>query len=125
MLITQILNTIHVILLLIPIVIYSVPPKKAKPYIKWILLIAALIPIHWAFLENSCIFTIWSKKAGDYQEAETTSEFSETNLRWLYEPIMRLFNWPWNSEGLNKMVNLHWIINILLIWICCFYYVYN
>ena len=63
-----------------------------------------------------------SKEMGDLQDTETTSGFSEANLKWLYEPIMRLFGWKWDSRGLDKMVTLHWIVNIILIWYFCFYY---
>ena len=118
----QILNFFHILLLLAPIAIYIIPTIYTRPFAKWILLIAALIPLHWVFFDNSCIFTLLSQKMGDYQNAETNSEFSETNLKWLYKPIMRLFGWEWNNDGLNKMVTLHWIINIILIWIFCFYF---
>jgi len=57
-----------------------------------------------------------SKELGDYKETETTSAFSEANLGWLYRPIMGIFGWPWNSEGLDKMVNLHWGFNYVIIW---------
>lgn len=118
----QILNFFHLILLLVPFIIYVIPTYYTKPIAKWILLIAALIPLHWVFFDNACIFTLFSKKMGNYQNAETDSEFSETNLKWLYKPIMRLFGWKWNNDGLNKMATLHWIINITLIWIYCFYF---
>ena len=59
---------------------------------------------------------------GDYKNTRTTSDFSEHNLKWLYLPIMKVFNWKWNSQGLDKMVTLHWIINIILIWIYTFFY---
>jgi hypothetical protein len=127
--ITSFLNFIHICLLLVPPGIYLVPLNKRnmkfmKIFSKWILLIGALIPLHWVFFDNSCVFTMASQELGNYQEAETTSEFSETNLKWLYQPIMKLFGWPWNNEGLDKMVTLHWVVNIILIWSYCFYFIY-
>ena len=29
---------------------------------------------------------------------------------------MKLLNLNWDSEGLNKMVHLHWFINFVVIW---------
>tara|TARA_B100001057_G_scaffold412721_1_gene428941 strand:- start:159 stop:527 length:369 start_codon:yes stop_codon:yes gene_type:complete len=122
MIITKILNFIHILLLLVPIVIYFFKKKLIKPYSHWILLVAAYIPLHWVFFNDSCVFTDLSIAMGDYQESETTSEFSENNLKWLYLPIMKMFGWEWNSLGLDKIVTLHWIINIFLIWYYCFYF---
>lgn len=118
----QIVNFFHLLLLFIPIGIFFIPTIYTKNIGKWVLLITALIPLHWVFFDDSCVFTLVSQKMGDYQNAQTNSEFSETNLKWLYQPIMRLFGWKWNNDGLNKMVTLHWIINIILIWIFCFYF---
>ncbi len=119
--ITELLNIIHILILLIPIGIYWVPRKLIKPYAKYILLIASLIPLHWVYFNDYCAFTVVSQKMGDYKDSETTSAFSENNLKWLYQPIMRLFGWKWDTEGLDKMVTLHWIFNITLIWYFCFF----
>tara|TARA_B100000123_G_scaffold261450_1_gene228663 strand:+ start:458 stop:838 length:381 start_codon:yes stop_codon:yes gene_type:complete len=118
---TELLNFVHILILLTPIVIYWLPRKIMKIYAKYILLVAALIPLHWVFFDDYCAFTVVSQKMGDYEDAETTSAFSENNLKWLYQPIMRLFGWKWDSQGLDKMVTLHWIFNILLIWYFCFF----
>ena len=118
--ISKLLNMLHGLIILIPIVIYVLPYKLKHHH--FILLFTALIPLHWVFFEDYCIFTLWSKKYGDMQNIETTSGFSETYLKWLYKPIMDLFGWPWNSKGLDKMVTLHWIINIILVWYYSFFY---
>ena len=122
LLITKLLNIFHIFILLIPFLIYFPNKKLIKPYSHWVLLIASYIPIHWVYFDNSCIFTDISIAMGDYQNSETTSEFSENNLKWLYLPIMNIFGWEWDSKGLDKMINLHWIINIFLIWYYCFYF---
>ena len=80
-----------------------------------------MIPLHWVFLDNRCIFTVVSQKAGDMKNPETTSPFSEKYLKWLYKPIMNIIGWEWNNEGLDKMITLNWIINIILCWYYCFY----
>ena len=119
--IKQIINFLHIILLTIPLIIFFIEPKKIKSFKKYIILIAALIPLHWVYFDDHCFLTIISKKMGDYKNTRTTSNFSEQNLKWLYFPIMKLFKWKWNSVGLDKMVTLHWIINIVLIWIYTFF----
>lgn len=34
---------------------------------------------------------------------------------------MNIIGWKWDSEGLDKMVNLHWGINFILLWYFLFY----
>ena len=120
-LITKLLNIFHIILLLFPLLIFLIKPQILNNYKKYILLIASLIPLHWVYFNDHCALTIISKKMGDYQESTTTSDFSEHNLKWLYLPIMNIFKWKWNSVGLDKMVTLHWILNIILIWLYTFF----
>ena len=117
----NIFNIIHFLFVFSPILLYLIPCKIVKPYLKWILLIAILTPIHWKFFDNRCFLTIITKKMGYLQDTETDSEFSEKYLKWLYKPIMDIIGWKWNDDGLDKMVNLHWIINIILIWYLVFY----
>lgn len=123
-----IFNYIHIFILLIPFLLYLHIPKRTsiiyQIYI-YTILFMLLLPLHWVFFDDQCVFTLISKELGDYEDTETTSAFSETNLKWLYKPIMNIFNWPWNSEGLDKMVNLHWAVNYIIIWhyiffrLCC------
>ena len=120
--ITKLLDSMHIIFASIPILIYMTPVTLIKPYIHWLLLIMIMTPLHWVFIDNQCILTMISKYFGDYKHTETDSGFTEENCQWLYKPIMRLFGWKWNNDGLNKMATLHWIINIILIWIYCFYF---
>ena len=117
------LNLIHLFFIFLPILIYFIKKSFIKPFVKWILLISIMIPLHWVFLDNRCIFTVVSQKAGDMKNSETTSPFSEKYLKWLYKPIMNIIGWEWNNEGLDKIITLNWIINILLCWYYCFYIV--
>ena len=84
-------------------------------------MILILIPIHWVFFDNQCLFTLASKEAGNMRNTETTSGFSEKYMKWLYKPIMDFIGWEWNSVGLDKMVNLHWGINFFLLWYFLFF----
>ena len=121
--ITRILNFCHFLILFVPIVIFFIPRDLIRPYAKFVLLLMIMVPLHWVFVDNYCIFTKLSMSLGDYSDSKTDSGFSENNLKWLYYPIMRLFGWEWNDSGLDKMVTLHWIINIFIVWYFCFYYV--
>ena len=122
--ITRILNGIHASFLLIPFVIFFLDKQRFHPYVKWLFLIIVLTPLHWVFFKNRCVFTIMSKWFGDYEQGETTSEFSEYNMKWIYLPIMKKIGWQWNSEDLDKMVTLHWIMNIIIVWYYVFFVSY-
>ena len=117
------LNIIHVFIGLIPILIYLVPKYIVKPYIHWILLLMIIIPLHWVFFDNKCIITQLNAYLGDYDDIEldTDSAFVESNFKWLYNPIIEFFGWEWNSKQLDKMLTLHWLINILLVWNSAYY----
>ena len=59
------LDTVHFIAIFSPILLYAIPPvylKPLNPYMKWILLWFILIPLHWPFFNNQCIFTIITRK---------------------------------------------------------------
>ena len=76
-----------------------------------------MIPLHWIFLDNKCILTNLNKKLGDYKDIDVKdSAFTERYFRWLYEPIMNKIGYKWIEKDVDKMVHLHWIINIVTIW---------
>lgn len=119
--VVKILNFLHFILLFLPVIIFFIPIKYLSNWFKYLFLILILIPIHWEFLDGKCIFTIFTENKGGLVEAETNSAFSEEYLEWLYRPIMNIIGWKWNDNGLNKMVNLHWLINFVLLWYFLFF----
>mgnify|MGYP001439927855 CR=1 FL=1 len=119
--IAYLLNLLHFILVFAAVLIYFIPIKYNKYYFKFGFILMMLTPIHWIFFQNQCLFTMFTKKMGDMEDAQTNSGFSEKYLAWLYKPIMRLIGWEWNSKGIDKMVNLHWGINFILIWYYLFY----
>jgi len=117
-------NYLHLFIVMIPFLLYlRVPEIGSRLYYTYIfiILMMMLVPLHWVFFDDQCIFTTVSKKLGDYKQTGTTSAFSETNLKWIYKPIMDFFGWEWNTQGLDKMVNLHWMINFVLIWYYIFF----
>ena len=119
--ITNILNILHFIFIFLPIFPYFIKISIFERHIKWFLLGYMMTPLHWVYFDNQCLSTVIGKKLGDFKDTQTTSSFSETYLRWLYEPIMNIIGWEWNNKGLDKMITTHWIINITLIWYYCFY----
>lgn len=82
----EIMNSLHLLILLVPFLLYlHVPKKNTLQYYFYmgLILFMYLIPLHWVFFNDQCLFTAISKDLGDYEEARTTSAFSETNLKWI------------------------------------------
>ena len=119
--ILELIAFIHLLLIFIPIIIFFIPIRFIKFSFKYIFLLLILIPIHWVFLDNQCLFTLLGKEMGNMEKSQTTSGFSEKYMKWLYKPLMNIFGWKWNSTGLDKMVNLHWGINFFLLWYYLFF----
>ena len=120
-----ILNIIHFVMLFSPIWLFLVPLRLIKRYRNIFMiyfLIMLMVPIHWAFFDGKCIFTMLTLKTGSLNNTKTDSHFSEVYLKWLDKPIMDLIGWRWDSKGIIKMVNLHWVINFGLLWYFTFYY---
>ena len=117
----KLVNLIHILFIFSPVIIFFTDKKYLSSSFKFIFLIFILVPIHWVFFNNQCLLTLISKKMGDFRNTRTNSQFSEVYMKWLYKPIIDLLGWEWNSKDLNKIVNLHWSINIILLWYYLFY----
>lgn len=115
------LNIIHILIVTFPFLMYFMPNKYYWSF-KYIFLVLLLIPLHWVFFKNKCVFSIITKEAGDFKDTKTNSPFTEKYLRWIYEPIMKLFGWEWNSKNIEKMVYVHWIVIFILIWYYIFFF---
>ena len=115
-----ILNAIHMLLIFVPIIIYFIKQKYLKPWFKYYVIFSIITPLHWIFFNNKCAFTLISRSLGEKKKKK--SGFSEKYLKWLYKPLMKhVFNLKWNSDGIAKMVNIHWIFNFILLWYFIFY----
>ena len=113
----------YIALLLVPLVLFMVPKWMARLTAKYFLLIFILIPIHWKICGSGSILRRVLEKLGeDYNDVTTTSVFSERYLRWFYEPFMKFFNQPWNSDNFDRVVSIHSGINIVILWVACFIY---
>ena len=120
LIINYLLDITHGFIILLPIIMFFIP--KIKNHHLFLLFIA-LLPHHWIFFNEQCLLTIISQYIGGVpKDVETTSGFSETYLYWFYEPLIYLFGWEPDSTGYDKIITLHWIINIILAWIYSFYY---
>lgn len=82
------------------------------------LIIPILIVTHWRLLANQCILTMFQKDLGFLDEG---ANFSNTYLRWFYEPIMNILQMEWNDNNLDIVIDLHWLINFLIIWYFTFF----
>lgn len=116
-----ILNSIHIFFVFIPFLIFVIPKLWLQKSFKYIMLAYLITPLHWIYFDDSCIFTLFTKKYGnDFQHTETESTFSEKYLKWLYKPIMELIGWKWKDE-IDKMVYLHWIVIFTCLWYYAFF----
>ena len=119
---STIFNILHFLMLFLPVYIFFIPIKHVSFYFKYMFLFLILTPIHWVFFDNKCIITIFTEKSGDFKDTESDSSFSEKYLKWLYKPIMDQIGWKWDNKGIDKMVNLHWGINFIILWYYLFFY---
>lgn len=117
--ISDILNFVHLIFVFIPVIIYFVPVKYLKSIFKYILLIFMITPLHWIFFDDQCIFTMFTKKVDG--STENPKSFSEDYMGWFYKPIADSIGWSWDETGISKTVNLHYIINLILLWYYLFF----
>jgi hypothetical protein len=107
---------LHLFLIFSPNLLFIV--SFPKWIYKFLLLIPILVVTHWRLFENQCILTIFQKKLG---AVEKDGSFSNKYLRWFYEPIMKFFNLEWNNENLDVIIDMHWLVNFLIIWYFTFF----
>ena len=103
----------HLICLFTPPVLLFFTISKKLLYT--LIILYLLVPFHWNFTDDTCILTYLSKKGGGLETTTTNNEFSEVWLRWLYEPILKLFNLEWNDKNLTGIVVSHVYLNIILL----------
>lgn len=116
-----IINIIHLVFLFSPIAIYFITPKYVNHVFKYLFLLILLIPIHWDLFDDKCSLTLITESIGGLKNTTFNSQFSEKYLRWLYEPILQLFGREWNTNNLDLIIVLHWVLNLILMWYYCFY----
>ena len=118
------LDAVHFTLVFFPLLLFLVPPRSARPWLKYIFPLYILIPLHWGLFDNQCLFTLFSIQLGTIEHQGHDSSFSDTYLRWLYKPLIRLTGNEYSPSTLDKAIFIHWGINFLLISLYAFGFVY-
>lgn len=118
------LDAIHFTLVFFPLLLFLVPPRAAQPWLKYVFPLYILIPLHWGLFDNECLFTLFSIQLGTIEHQGHDSSFSDTYLRWLYKPLIRLTGNEYSPSTLDKAIFIHWGINFLLISLYAFGFVY-
>jgi hypothetical protein len=110
------LNILHLFLIFSPILLFFV--NLPHPIYKYMLIVPILVVTHWSLLTNQCLLTIFQKNLGFIEEG---ANFSNTYLRWFYEPIMKIFRMVWNDDNLDIIIDMHWVVNFFIIWYFTFF----
>ncbi len=114
----DILDVLHFFVIFFPILIYIV--EFPIYVVRFAFLLASFVPLSWIFFRNKCVITVISKNLrGDEKEKYN---FSEKYLSPLYNTIIKLFNLSDDKIGFEQAINIHWIINMILLWYYLFYY---
>ena len=119
------LDAIHFTLVFFPLLLFLVPPRDSRTWLKYVFPLYILIPLHWKFFNNQCLFTLFSIQLGTIKHKGHDSSFSDTYLRWLYKPLIRLTGNKYSPSTLDKAIYIHWGINFLLISLYAFGFVYS
>ena len=122
---TGFINFIHLVFLFAPFMFIFINQKilrKNTLLVKIVFLFYLLTPLHWAFFDDKCILTLFSRNQGDYENSRNTIGFTDANLKPVYKPIMDVIGWDWNNvKDVSKMIYLHWIVIFIILWyIVCF-----
>tara|TARA_B100001063_G_C16763898_1_gene557539 strand:- start:567 stop:944 length:378 start_codon:yes stop_codon:yes gene_type:complete len=115
---SYIVDLAHLILLLIPVSIYFV--KMPRIFIIFMLLLSSLVPVTWYFLGHECLLTLLSRKLSGRKNDNIT--FSENYLYQFYYILMKIAGYKKTYKNFNKVIFLHWTINIYIIWFYLFFY---
>ena len=113
------LDLAHFILLFFPIMVYFISFPSSTVQIMFLL--SSFVPLSWYFYDHKCIFSVLSSKLR--QETEKNEEnFSERYLAKFYTIIQRLLGFDESGKSFNKVIFLHWVVNMVLLWFYLFIY---
>ena len=111
----SVFNFIHLLSVMLPIFIPFIPISNKLLYLLLGFYIA--VPVHWPFFGNKCVFTLLTI---DSNTVESESVFSEIYMKWLYKPLLNVFGYEWKPDTIDLAVNVHAVINILILYILVF-----
>ena len=118
------LNGLHLVLVFFPIILFFIAPAAARPWLKYVFPLYILIPLHWPLFDNQCLFTIASIRTGALENKGHNSSFSDTYLRWFYQPLIRATGNQYNPQTLDKAIYIHWAVNYILLSLYTFRFAY-
>ena len=117
-LLIYIIEFIHILYIFLPLLIVLFPIKYIKHYFKYIFLASILTPIGWGINNNKCFLS----NIVISLDNTNNKNISRKKLKWLYKPIVELLGMDWNSDkDLDFVVNLHWGLNFIVLWVYLFY----
>jgi len=113
------LDLAHFILLFFPIMVYFIHFPNSTVQIMFLL--SSTIPLSWYFYDHKCIFSVLSSKLRQETE-ENEKNFSERYLTKFYTIIQRFLGYDNSEKSFNKVIFLHWVVNMILLWFYLFIY---
>ena len=109
----------HFILLFFPIMVYFIHFPNSTVQIMFLL--SSTIPLSWYFYDHKCLFSVLSSKLRQETE-ENEKNFSERYLTKFYTIIQRFLGYDDSDKSFNKVIFLHWVVNMILLWFYLFIY---
>ena len=118
MILANLIDLIHLLLLTFPIYMFLLPFQYIKYFFKFIFLGMIMTPISWKIF-GRCILSVATSSLNNNDET-----FSRRRMGVIYRPIMKSLGLDWNNkEDLDKIVNAHLGINYIIMWYYLFYVV--
>ena len=112
------LDLIHFFLIFFPFSVYFI--NYPRFFIKIMFLFSSMVALSWIFFKNKCIITLMSSNLRG--EKKVKKNFSQVYLSPFYNVIMKIFMLEDTNLGFNQAINIHWMLNIFLLWYYLFYY---
>ncbi len=112
------LDFIHFFLIFFPFSIYFI--EYPRFLVKIMFLFSSMVALSWIFFKNRCVITLMSSNLRG--EKKVKKNFSQVYLSPFYNVIMKIFMLEDTKLGFNQAINIHWMLNIFLLWYYLFYY---
>ena len=112
----QFIDIVHGLVFLIPL-LFLFGIIKNTLYFKITLAILLLVPLHWPFFNNECIFTVIANKINDTKETYITRTFL-----FLPEKLKKYVNIQYTSDQITKIIATFIIMSMIVVcWYIIFY----
>lgn len=129
----SIINFIYIIYTLFPFLLLFLKKKylqKIRDHLKYIFLVYIITPLLWIICNGECIMTLLCKYIGYYNENNENNEkqycdFNEKYLKFIYKPIIIIFNMDYNEKNILKLTSILSFIPILTMYYVSFFRVFE